>query len=109
MIWKGENMKTEVVVNKGIEEIKQLCAQSGISPMELSRYLNVTWTRIYEIISGKRRITPETDVLLCHFFEVELGHFAKLQLEYDLILAERSMQQKLTEIPTFQDTVKSKN
>ena len=61
-----------------------------------------------QIISGKRRITPETDVLLCHFFEVELGHFAKLQLEYDLILAERSIQQKLTEIPTLQDTVKSK-
>ena len=101
-------MKSEVVANKGVAEIKRLCAQNGISPMELSRYLNVTWTRIYEIISGKRRITPETDVLLCHFFEVELGYFAKLQLEYDLILAERSLQQKLTEIPVLQDTVKSK-
>ena len=60
-------MKTEVVANKGIVEIKRLCAQNGISPMELSRYLNVTWTRIYEIISGKRRITPETDVLLSSF------------------------------------------
>lgn len=108
MISKGENMKMEVVANKGVAEIKRLCAQNGISPMELSRYLNVTWTRIYEIISGKRRITPETDVLLCHFFEVELGYFAKLQLEYDLILAERSLQQKLTEIPVLQNTVKSK-
>lgn len=108
MIGKDENMKTEVVANKGVVEIKRLCAQNGISPMELSRYLNVTWTRIYEIISGKRRITPETDVLLCHFFEVELGYFAKLQLEYDLILAERSLQQKLTEIPVLQDTVKFK-
>lgn len=40
-------MKTEVVANKGIVEIKRLCAQNGISPMELSRYLNVTWTKLF--------------------------------------------------------------
>ena len=101
-------MKTEVVANQGVVEMKRLCAKNGISPMELSRYLNVTWTRIYEIISGKRRITPETDVLLCHFFEVKKGYFAKLQLEYDLILAERSLQHKLKKIPILQDTVKAK-
>ena len=100
-------MKTEVVANNGVVEIKRFCAQNGISPMELSRYLGVTWTRIYEILSGKRRITPETDVLLCHFFEVEDGYFAKLQLEYDLILAKRSLQHKLEENPTIQATIKA--
>lgn len=102
-------MKTEVVVNKGVEEIKRLCAKHALSPMELSLYLNVTWTRIYEIISGKRRITPETDILLCKFFDLKPGYFAQRQLEYDLIITARSLEEKLKKVPAICDTVKAQN
>lgn len=99
-------MNLEVYNNEGVGEIKRLCAQYGISPMELSIYLQVTKVRIYEILSGKRRITPETDILLCHFFKLENGYFASRQLDYDLMLAQRQLSQKLEKIATYDKTVK---
>lgn len=100
-------MKTEIVVNQGVEEIKRLCARHALSPMELSLYLHVTWTRIYEVISGKRRITPETDILLCKFFDLTPGYFAQRQLEYDLVVASRSLEEKLKTVPRVYDTLKA--
>ena len=92
--------------NKGVSEIKRLCAVYGISPIELSLYLQTTWTRIYEILSGKRRITPDTDIWLCHFFNLTPGYFAGLQLEYDLQISENMLADSLKALPTVDKTVK---
>ncbi len=93
--------------NKGVSEIKRLCGIYGISPIELSLYLQITWTRIYEILSRRRRITPDTDIRLCHFFNLAYGHFAKLQLEYDLQVSENELADSLEKLPTVDGTVKA--
>lgn len=100
-------MKLEVVENKGVAEMKKLCAAYGISPMELSIHLQVTWTRIYEIMSGKRRITVDTDLRLCQFFKKKPGHFVVLQLEWDLEIEARNMQAILKKIKTVDGIAKS--
>lgn len=99
-------MKLENIENKGIAEIKKLCSMYGISLMELSLHLQVTWTRIYEIISEKRRITVDTDIRLCHFFKQPIGYFVALQLERDLQIEARNMQDILKKIKTVDEIVK---
>ena len=98
-------MKTDDMENAGIVEIKRLCAQYGISTMELSMHIQVTCTRIYEILSGKRRITASTDLRLCHFFKLESGYFAKLQTEYDLAIEARNLKNKLKKIKTVDEII----
>lgn len=103
----GGNMKLEDIENKGVAEIISLCSRYGISPMELSIHLQVTWTRIYEIMSGKRRITVDTDLRLCHFFKKKPGYFVVLQLEWDLEIEMRKMQPILKKIKTVDGIAKS--
>ena len=94
------------IKNEGISEIKKLCVKYGISPTELSIYIRVTPVRIYEIMSGKRRITPNTDVRLCRFFKLTTGYFASKQLEYDLALAEEELQSKKISIVPVDKTLR---
>lgn len=99
-------MKIDNIQNEGVVEIKKLCAKHGISLTELSMHLQVTWTRFYEIFSGRRRITADTDIRLCHFFKKDYGHFAKLQLEYDLQIEARNLEKKLKKIKTVDEIIK---
>lgn len=99
-------MRLDDIQNQGIVEIKKLCAQYGLSLTELSLHLQVTWTRFYEIFSGKRRITADTDIRLCHFFKKDIGYFAKMQLEYDLQLETRNLQGKLNKIKNVDEILK---
>ena len=105
----SEGMKVDELENKGITEIKLFCAKYGIAVTELAMHLGVTWTRIYEIMSGKRRITPDTDLRLCKFFGLERGYFAELQLEYDLLVAERNLSADLDKLKNVNETVRSGN
>ncbi len=99
-------MKLDDIQNEGVMEIKKLCAKYGISLTELSMHLEVTWTRFYEIFSGKRRITVDTDIRLCHFFKKNFGYFAKKQLEYDLQIETRNLEKKLEKIKTVDEIIK---
>ena len=99
-------MKIDNIQNEGVVEIKKLCAKYGISLTELSMHLQVTWTRFYEIFSGRRRITADTDIRLCNFFKKDYGHFAKLQLEYDLQIEARNLEKKLKKIKTVDEIIK---
>lgn len=94
------------IQNEGVIEIKKLCAKYGISLTELSMHLQVTWTRFYEIFSGKRRITADTDIRLCHFFKKDYGYFAKRQMEYDLQVGVRNLQDKLNNIKNIDEIIK---
>lgn len=102
-----KKMNLETFNNEGISEIRRLCAKFGLSPMELAYHLQVTKVRIYEIMAGKRRITPETDIFLCHFFNLEKGYFASLQTTYDLQLEERRLSDKLKKLKTIKEIVRA--
>lgn len=102
-----KKMNLEICNNEGVSEIRRLCAKFGLSPIELAQYLQVTKVRIYEIMSGKRRISSETDILLCHFFNLETGYFVKLQTVYDLQLEERRLSDKLKKLKTIKEIVRA--
>ena len=37
----------------------------GLTPYRLAKDIDVPATRVYDIVSGKRAVTAETDLLLC--------------------------------------------
>ena len=94
--------------NKGVTEIKKLCGRHGISTSELIMGLNVVPVRIYEILSGKRSITPDTDLRLCRFFGLGEGYFCKLQLEHDLEMAKVKLGDALVSITPADKGIKAK-
>ena len=97
-----------MIENKGILEIKRMCAKYTLSPIELSMHINILPVRIYEIMSGKRRITIDTDLRLCKFFKVNKRHFVDMQIDYDMALEEVKLADRLRTIKTVDDIVKKK-
>lgn len=100
-------MREDIVESKAVAEIKRLAAKHKITILELSSRIQVTGVRLYEILAGKRRVTPDTDIRLCKFFGMGRGYFAKLQLEHDLDMAERAMDDKDIIIKNIKDTIKA--
>jgi len=62
----------------------------GISPTELAREVGVPVNRVTDILSGKRRITARTALLLSAYFRTSAEFWVNLQTEYDLRDARRS-------------------
>ena len=54
-----------------------------LSQNALAKALGVPQNRISDIISGKRRITADTDLRLCRFFGLTDGYFAGMQLDFE--------------------------
>ena len=63
----------------------------GITTRQLSADLDVTPSRISEIVNGKRMITAETALRLGLFFNMEPRFWLNLQSEYDMRIAQREM------------------
>ena len=41
----------------------------GLTSYRLAKDIDVSATRVYDIVSGKRAVTAETDLLLCRYFD----------------------------------------
>ncbi|MEX0431561.1 HigA family addiction module antitoxin [Spiribacter insolitus] len=61
----------------------------GLLPTPLARALRVPVNRITDILSGKRRITAQTALLLATYFDTTPEFWLRLQMEYDLRCARR--------------------
>ncbi len=92
------------IENQGVKEIKRLLHKHSMLPLHLAQCINVQSIRTYEILNNKRRITADTDLRLCKFFELKEGHFLKLQTEYDLALTKANLSAKLAKIKTIRET-----
>jgi len=55
-----------------------------IAETKLARDLDVTVSRIFEIIRMRRGITPNTALRLARYFQTTTEFWLKLQLDYDL-------------------------
>ena len=74
----------------------------GITTRRLSADLDVTASRISEIVNGKRAISAETALRLGLFFKMEPRFWLNLQAEYDMRMAERELREQLApRIRTF--------
>ena len=65
----------------------------GITARQLASDIDVSPSRISEIVHGTRPITADTALRLGLFFSMEPRFWLSLQSEYDMRMAKRNLQQ----------------
>lgn len=70
----------------------------GLSQYRLAKDIGVPAQRIGEIVTGKRRVTADTDLRLCRYFGLSDGWWLRGQARYDLSVARESMAMDLEKI-----------
>lgn len=70
----------------------------ALSPASLAKALHIDPTKIEEVLSGEKEITPEMDLRLCTFFDLEEGFFLALQQEEILKTTREKLQEDLKKI-----------
>jgi addiction module HigA family antidote len=71
----------------------------GLTPYRLAKDIDVPATRVYDIVSGKRAVTAETDLLLCRYFGLSDGWWLAVQSHHDTQIARRELGERLDSIP----------
>jgi len=68
----------------------------GIAARQLAADIDVSPSRISELVQGSRPITADTALRLGLLFGMEPRYWLNLQTEYDLQVAARTLQEKIT-------------
>ena len=68
----------------------------GITARKLASDIDVSPSRISEIVHGTRPITADTALRLGLFFGMEPRFWLNLQTEYDMRIAKRDLTEKIT-------------
>ena len=77
----------------------------GISARQLAADIDVSSSRISELVNGQRPISADTALRLGLFFSMEPRFWLNLQTEYDMRTAERELRAKIApRIRAFQPT-----
>ena len=71
----------------------------GLSKYRLAKDIGVPPQRIGDIVAGKRSITADTDLRLCHYFGLSDGWWLRGQVKFDTALARAQMADVLAQIP----------
>ena len=75
----------------------------GISARQLAADIDVSPSRISELVNGHRPVTADTALRLGLFFNMEPRFWLNLQTEYDMRMAARTLSGKIApRIPLFQ-------
>lgn len=77
----------------------------GLSSNALARALNVTPTRINEIVRERRGISADTALRLAQFFNTSRHFWLNLQANYDLQCAEDAAGKTIAQIQPLQSHV----
>lgn len=75
--------------------LEEFMKPMGITAQRLAADIDVSPSRISEIVNGKRPITADTALRLGLFFGMEARYWLNLQTEYDLRMATRSIQTEI--------------
>ena len=67
----------------------------GVSARQLASDIDVSPSRISELVNGLRPITADTALRLGLFFRMEPRFWLNLQAEYDIRVADRQLRAKL--------------
>jgi len=73
----------------------------NISQNALAKAIEVPPNRIHDIVRNRRNITADTDIRLCKFFGLSEGYFLRLQNDYMLMEAKRSLGKRLCHIKSY--------
>lgn len=77
----------------------------GISKYRLAKEIGVPAGRIGQIIAGKRSITADTDLRLCHFFGLSDGYWLRAQAAYDTEREKERLKDALKGMRTYKQIV----
>jgi len=67
----------------------------GLSQYRLAKDIRVTPIRISQIVNGKRSVTVDTAMRLARYFGTSAGVWLRLQVRYDLEVAEQKLTEKI--------------
>jgi addiction module HigA family antidote len=67
----------------------------GLSQYRLAKDIGVTPIRISQIVNGQRAITVDTALRLGRYFGTSAAVWLRLQMRYDLEVAENKLQEKI--------------
>jgi len=67
----------------------------GITARQLAADIDVTPSRISELVNGKRPITADTALRLGLFFDMDPRFWMNLQTEYDMRMATRELEARI--------------
>jgi addiction module HigA family antidote len=67
----------------------------GLSQYRLAHDIGVTPIRISQIVNGERSITVDTAMRLARYFGTSAAVWLRLQVHYDLEVAERELSDKI--------------
>ncbi|CAN7709409.1 HigA family addiction module antitoxin [Pseudoduganella sp. LjRoot289] len=86
----------------------QILKSEFLDPLQISQYrlaklLDIPAQRIGAIVASKRAITADTDLRLCHFFNLTDGFFLRLQAQYDLEAARAGLRHTLAKMQRYTD------
>ena len=69
-----------------------------LTPYRVAKDIDVPATRVYDIVSGKRAVTAETDLRLCRYFGLSDGWWLAVQAHHDTQKARRQLGARLEKI-----------
>ena len=70
----------------------------GISPYKLAKGINISATRVSEILKGKRRITVDTALRLSKYFGNSVEFWVGIQTDYEIRKAKKDLKKQLSQI-----------
>ena len=87
-------MKTKLLdeIHPGEILLEDFMKPMGITARQLAADIDVSPSRISEIVHGTRPITADTALRLGLFFSMEPRFWLNLQTEYDMRMAKRNLQ-----------------
>ena len=93
----------EFLHNPHIGEIlkQEFLDELNLSQNALARAVGVPSNRISAIVNGTRRITADTDLLLCKFFGLSEGFWLRLQNSYEIREAKKRLISQISRIPPY--------
>jgi len=75
--------------------LEEFLKPMGISARQLAADIDVSPSRISEVVNGLRHITADTALRLGLFFSMEPRFWMNLQTEYDMRIAMRNLREKI--------------
>ena len=83
-------------IHQGEILLEDFMKPMGISARQLAADIDVSPSRISELVNGQRPITADTALRLGMFFGMEPRFWLNLQAEYDMRIADRELRAKLS-------------
>ncbi len=75
--------------------LEEFMKPMGITARQIAADIDVSPSRISEIVHGSRPITADTAIRLGLFFRMDPKFWLNLQMEYDIRVAKRTLQKEI--------------